>query len=269
VLTALSLYLACGLLAGLLAGLLGVGGGLIVVPGLLMAFTLLGFDASVATHLAIGTSLATIVPTGASSVIAHMRHDAVDWPTVGRMLPGLVLGSVVGGLFADRVDGRWLQFGFGLFALFVVWRLLRGQVVKTVYRRASRSTYLGGGMGIGAVSSLVGIGGGSLSVPWLSGRGLEMARAVATSSALGLPIAFAGAVTYTLSGRGAAGLPAGATGYVYWPAFFAVIVASVSMAPRGAALAHRVSRSRLKRVFAVFLLLVGVKLIVGAIRSVV
>ncbi len=267
-LTALSLYLACGLLAGLLAGLLGVGGGLIVVPGLLMAFTWLGFDASVATHLAIGTSLATIIPTGASSVIAHMRRDAVDWSTVAQMLPGLVLGSVIGGLFADRIEGIWLQFGFGLFALFVAWRLSRTGTATMGYRRASRAAYLGGGMGIGAVSSLVGIGGGSLSVPWLGSRGLAMARAVATSSALGLPIAFAGALTYAVSGLDAEGLPAGATGYVYWPAFFAVIVASVAMAPRGAALAHRVSTSLLKRVFAVFLLLVGVKLIFGAIRSV-
>ncbi len=268
-LTALSVYLACGLLAGLLAGLLGVGGGLIVVPGLLMAFTWLGFDASVATHLAIGTSLATIIPTGASSVIAHMRRGAVDWSTVVHMLPGLVLGSVVGGLFADRIEGVWLQFGLGLFALFVAWRMLGAGTATPGYRRAGRFAYLGGGMGIGVVSSLVGIGGGSLSVPWLSGRGLKMARAVATSSALGLPIAFAGALTYALSGLDAKHLPSGATGYVYWPAFFAVIVASVVMAPRGAALAHRVSTSRLKRVFAVFLMLVGAKLIVGAVNAVV
>ncbi len=258
---ALILYLACGALAGVLAGLLGVGGGLIVVPALLAAFAWHGFASNIATHLAIGTSLATIVPTGLASTRAHWRRGAVDWPTVARMWPGLVLGSMLGGLLASHIGGAWLRAGFGLFTWFVAWGMLRGGKAPDDYRRASRIAHLGAGLGIGGLSALVGIGGGTLSVPWLHRRGLRIARAVATSSALGVPIALTGALTYAWAGRATAGLPSGATGFVYWPAFLAVIVASVACAPLGAALAHRMETRRLRQVFALFLILVGARLL--------
>ncbi len=263
---ALLLYLACGALAGLLAGLLGVGGGLIVVPSLLVAFAWLGFPPDSATHLAIGTSLATIVPTGLASARAHQRRGALDWPTVARMSPGLVVGSVTGGLLARRLDGAWLSAAFGLFTWFVAWRLLRRSLVReSACRRAGGAFPLAVGFGIGALSALVGIGGGTLSVPWLHRRGLRIAHAVATSSALGVPIALAGALTYAWAGMAARGLPPGATGFVYWPAFAGVIAASVACAPFGAWLAHRIDTVRLKQLFALFLLVIGARLLFSSV----
>jgi len=256
-------YLGVGAVAGILAGLLGVGGGLVIVPVLLWLFRAQGIDESVVLHLAIGTSLGTIVATSLSSVRAHHRRGSVRWPLVLRLTPGIVLGAWLGAWVADQISTVWLQ---RLFALFVVTVGIQMLVNPRVSGRTDlpgwRGMGLAGGV-IGTVSALVGIGGGTMTVPFLVWHRVEMVKAVGTSSACGLPIAVAGALGFMLVGWERIGLPPGATGYLYWPALIGVMVASVMTAPAGAWLAHNLPVAVLKRAFAVLLLGVGAKLLLG------
>jgi uncharacterized membrane protein YfcA len=256
-------FLALGAVAGTLAGLLGIGGGILVVPGL--AF-LLG-DGTVPPErlmqFAVGTSLATIVATALSSIRAHHRRGAVDWPVMARLTPGIVAGALLGAAIADLLPTRTLAIVFGVFLLIISVRLfLPGQ--PGAHRRlpdpAGTSAY---GAGIGTLSSLLGIGGGTLSVPLLTWHNMDVRAAVGTASACGLPIAIAGTIGFIVMGLGTSGLPAGATGYVYWPAFLAVVPTSMLFAPLGARLAHTLPRMALRRGFALFVAIVGVRMLVG------
>ncbi len=254
-------YLAVGLLAGVLAGLLGIGGGLVIVPALIWTYRLLGIDEAVVAHLAVGTSLATIVMTALSAIRAHQRRGAVLWGLTRRISPGIVAGSWAGALLAERLSGAWLQRVFAGFVLVIGLRMLVELAPRAQRPLPGPVGLSAAGFGIGAVSALVGIGGGSLTVPFLSRCGLSMRNAVATSSACGLPIALVGAIGYLFVGWGDSRLPAGATGFVYWPAFLGVALASVLSAPFGARLAHDLPVVALRRVFAVLLLAVGLKMI--------
>jgi uncharacterized membrane protein YfcA len=259
----LLLYLGLGALAGLMAGLLGVGGGLLIVPVLLWAFELLGFPYQVLMHLAVGTSLATIVVTSLSSILAHNRRGAVRWELVRQLAPGILLGAWIGALVADWMSGDWLRRVFALFALFVGTRMLLGLRVRVGRDLPGRVGFWGAGGVIGAVSALVGIGGGSLTVPFLHASGVDMRQAVASSSACGLPIALAGATGFVWTGWADPGLPSGSTGYVYWPAFAGIVLTSMLLAPVGARLAHSLPVQALQRVFALLLLGVGLKLLLA------
>lgn len=261
--TDLLAYLVLGGVAGVLAGLLGVGGGLIIVPGLLWVFRANGFDEAVVAHLAVGTSLGTIVPTSLSSIRAHHRRGAVLWPVVARLAAGIVVGAGLGAAIADRLATAWLQRVVGVFALTVAVQMLTGARAEAHRGLPGPAGLAAVGAGIGTLSGLVGIGGGSLTVPFLTWCGVDIRRAVATSAACGLPIAVAGAIGFALVGWREAGLPAGSTGFLYWPALLGVAVASVLTAPLGARLAHTLPVSALKRVFATVLVLVGLKLLAG------
>jgi uncharacterized membrane protein YfcA len=256
-------YLVVGSVAGLLAGLLGVGGGLVIVPALLWVFRGNAFDPAVIVHLAVGTSLATIVATSISSIRAHHKRGAVLWPEVKALAPGIVTGAWLGAVAADAMNTFWLQRVFACFAILV--GLQMGFGFKAAAHRS-----LPGSVGmsiagtvIGAVSAIVGIGGGSLTVPYLNWCSVNMRNAVATSAACGLPIAVAGAIGFIVTGWGEAGLPVATTGYVYWPAFGGVIAASFILAPLGARLAHTLPVAALKKVFAVLLVGVGTKMFIG------
>lgn len=255
------LYSGLGALAGLMAGLLGVGGGLVIVPVLLWAFGLLGFPSHVLMHMAVGTSLATIVVTSISSIGAHHRRRAVRWELVRQLTPGILLGAWAGALVADWMSGQWLRRVFAVFVFFVGTRMLLGFRVRVGSKLPGRAGFWGAGGIIGAVSALVGIGGGSLTVPFLHASGVDMREAVASSSACGLPIALAGALGFVWTGWLEPGLPAGSTGYVYWPAFAGIALTSVLLAPIGARLAHSLPVLALQRVFALLLLGVGSKLL--------
>lgn len=259
----LVLYLGLGSLAGLMAGLLGVGGGLLIVPVLMWAFALLGFASEVLVHLAVGTSLATIVVTSLSSIRAHHRRGAVRWELVRQLSPGILLGSLGGALVADWMSADWLRRVFAVFVLFVGTRMLLGRKVRVGRQLPGQAGMWGAGGVIGAVSALVGIGGGSLTVPFLHASGVDMRQAVASSSACGLPIALAGGLGFVWTGWSEPGLPPGSTGYVYWPAFAGIVLTSILFAPLGAHLAHRLPVRALQRVFAVLLLGVGVKLLLS------
>lgn len=257
------IYLAVGTVAGLLAGLFGVGGGLVIVPALAWVFSAQGVDSTLIMHLALGTSLTTIVFTAVSSVRAHHRRGAVRWPVARQLAPGIVVGTLAGAAIAEALPTQVLRQFFAIFELTVA-ALLWWNHQPSGHRGLPGTVGMGvAGAGIGVVSALVGIGGGTLTVPFLSWCKVHLREAVATSSACGLPIAIAGAVGYLVMGLGNPALPAMATGYIYWPAFAGIALTSVLLAPLGARLAHTLPVNLLRKMFALFLAVIGVRMLLG------
>jgi uncharacterized membrane protein YfcA len=257
----LPVYLLVGAVAGLCAGLFGVGGGLIVVPALVYAFALLELTSTSLMQLAVGTSLAVIIVTSLSSTVAHHRHGAVQWPLVGRIAPFIAAGSLAGAFIASRVPSAHLKLVFA-----VVEVLIALQMYLELKPKPART--LPGPMGLGAVSSgiglvsaVVGIGGGTMTVPYLTWCNVDIHKAVATSAACGVPIALAGSLGFVWLVPHAVELPPHTIGFIYWPALLGIAVASVAAAPLGAKLSHRLSTRHLRRVFSVFLLLVGLSML--------
>ncbi len=259
----LLIYLALGAVAGTLAGLLGVGGGLIIVPVLALVFEARGFAPGLIMHLAVGTSLATIVFTSISSVRAHHRRGAVLWPVFARLTPGIIAGGWLGALLADRLPSDSLRWIFGLFELLVAAQMAWSVRPAPRRRLPGRSGLALAGGAIGGLSALLGIGGGTLTVPFLVWCNVQMRQAVATSAACGLPIALAGAGGFIFAGQAVPDLPGAALGYVYLPALGGIVVASTLSAPFGAAIAHRVKGETLKRAFSVLLALLGLRMLLG------
>ena len=259
--TVFAIYLLLGALAGVLAGLFGVGGGVVIVPVLLIAFASMAIPASVATHLALGTSLATIVITSISSVRAHHQKGAVMWPVVWLLTPGLALGVLGGAQFAARLGGPVLQLAIGIFLLCIGIQMGLGLTPAARSELPGRVLLFIVGGAIGFASALFGIGGGSLTVPFLSYCNVRMQKAVATSAACGVPIALFGAIGNIAGGWHHTDLPAHATGFVYWPAVIGIALASTPAARLGAQLAHRLPAEKLKRLFALFVAAVGSYLI--------
>ncbi len=254
------IFLALGMVAGLSAGLFGVGGGLIIVPTLLWVFKSAGIDSSVVMHLAIGTSLATIIVTSLSSVYAHNKRKAVLWNLVVMLTPGIVLGAWLGAAIADMLSTLWLQRVFAVFVLSVAIHLGLDMDFGRHRDLPGRVGMAVAGSIIGMVSSIVGIGGGSMTVPYLHWNRVDIRNAVATSSACGLPIAIAGTLGFVVAGWGEDALPSGSSGYVYWSAMPWIVVASFIFAPMGARLAHSLPTKILRRLFALLMFVIGVKL---------
>jgi uncharacterized membrane protein YfcA len=256
-------YPLLGVVAGLLAGLLGVGGGIVVVPALLFAFTHAGFAPEVLMHMAVATSLATILLTSSGSIYQHHAAGAVLWRVVVLLSIGLSAGALAGAHLADALKGQVLQWLFGLFSFVIAAQLLFG-----IQPRASRdlprapAMAAAGGI-IGVASAVFGIGGGSLTVPYLVWHNVRMQEAVGTSAACGFPIALAGAAGFVLAGHGHALLPPGSIGYVYLPAVAGIGITSVFTARLGARFAHRLPAATLKKLFALLLVMVGAKLVAG------
>ena len=259
-------FLALGAIAGVLAGLLGVGGGLVLVASLAWMLPGLGIPREAAMHAALASSLACIVLTAAASACAHHRRGSVLWPTVRWMVPGLLVGGWLGSGVAVRIDGdvlRWIVAGYCLLAAaqLVFGRTRSPGADGAVAPPHGVPMTLAGGL-IGAVSAVVGIGGGSMTVPVLVWRGVVPVRAVGTSSACGVAIGLASAIGYALHAPDGA-LPQYAWGYVYVPAAIGVAAASMLAAPYGTRLAHRLDGASLKRVFAGFLVAVALGLALG------
>ncbi|MEZ5541283.1 MAG: sulfite exporter TauE/SafE family protein [Pseudomonadota bacterium] len=257
-------YLLTGAAAGLLAGLLGVGGGLVIVPALAWLLAGHGVADTHLMHLAVGTSLAAIIPTALSSLLAHHRRGSVHWPAVAGLLPGILVGALGGAWLARHASSPVLAVCFGVFEILVALQLFFA--LKPVAHRSlpGRAGLVLAGVLIGTVSALLGIGGGTLTTPFLLWNGIDIRRAVGTSASCGLPIALAGAAGFAWSGRNLMADQAWTTGFIYWPAVFGIVLASVPVAPFGARLAHRLPRARLQRVFALFLLLVGGRMLLSA-----
>ena len=256
-------FLALGAIAGVLAGLLGVGGGLVLVAALAWLLPAQGVvPVDAAMHAALATSLASIVFTAMSSARAHARRGSVLWPTVAWMVPGILIGGWLGSRLAVGLDGRWLRWGVAGYCFIAAAQMLlakprAGGDERCVPRGPVMSA--AGGV-IGVISALVGIGGGSMTVPMLTWRGVVPVCAVGTSSACGIFIGIASALGYGLNAPDGA-LPDHALGYVYLPAAICVAMASILFAPLGTRIAHAISGPMLKRVFALFLLAVGASLL--------
>jgi len=253
------MYLALGAAAGTLSGLFGLGGGVIIVPILIFAFHLQGIDPSVATHLAIGTSLATIIVTSMFSIYTHHHNKAVNWSLVKGIIPGIVVGAIAGGLFALSLDGQFLQSLFGGFLIAVALQMLFYKP-EPGPRRSLGVVGMGiAGTGIGGASAIFGIGGGSLTTPLLTFYGVPILQAVGTAAACGLPIAVFSTLVYGSSVNPDLQLPEGALGYIFLPAWLGIVIAGAPFARLGALLAHRLNAQLLKRSFGVFALLIGLR----------
>jgi uncharacterized membrane protein YfcA len=256
-------YLLTGATAGLMAGLLGIGGGLIIVPALALFFASQGFAGDTLMHFAVGTSLATIIPNSISSLLAHHRRNSVDWQAVRGLVPGIIVGALAGAWLALQVSSPGLATLFGSFEILVAVHFLIGKQAGA-HRVLPGVAGLGvAGAVIGGVSAMLGIGGGTLSVSFLLWNRVDIRTAVGTAATCGLPIAIAGAVGFAISGWNIADQAGLNTGFIYWPAVFLIALTSVPMAPLGARLAHFLPHKILQRVFALFLALVGLKMILG------
>lgn len=255
----LIIYLLIGAIAGFAAGLFGVGGGLIIVPILYIVFTQMHYDPLIIMHMALGTSLATIIVTSISSVSAHHKKGAVLWQVFRNLAPGLALGAFLGAGVADYLSGQGLQLLIGCFAIWVAFKMFRGAgvAVDPQRRMPSAPMQLAAGGGIGIASAIFGIGGGSLTVPYLNRHGVVMQKAVATSAACGLPIAVAGALGFMWFGKQADVAVPNTIGYVHIYAFIGISVMSFITAKLGAKVAHMLSPAMLKKCFACLLTAVG------------
>ena len=259
----LGAYLAIGAIVGFFAGLLGIGGGTIIVSSLALMFAAQGFAPEYVMHFAIGTSLAAIIAGAFASFRTHDRHGAVDWPTVKAMIPGLLAGVLGGALFARHADTAFLKYFFLAFMALIIAQLvfnLRPKAARELPGRAGLSAMA---VVIGICSSLFGGGAAAVGVPFLTWCNMSMHRAIGTVAALGFPVAIAGAIGYAVAGMNVPDLPAWSAGFVYLPAFLGISVTSVLVAPWGARLAHRLKGPTLRRIFAVFLVLVGIKVAVS------
>jgi uncharacterized membrane protein YfcA len=255
-----ALYPLMGLVAGFFAGLLGIGGGLILVSLMVFAFNAQGFPADRVMHLALGTSLATIVFTSIKSVLAHHRHGAVRWDIVRHSAAGLVLGTLAGSAIADALQSRALAVVFTAFVVYSAVNMML-DIRPRPDRRLPGPTGLQIGAGlVGLASALVGAGGGFISIPLMSFCNVPMRQCVATSAALGLPIAVSGTLGFLIGGWGKDHLPSLSLGYVYLPALVGIVAGTFITVPVGARLAHSIPVPRLKKVFAVILSIMAVKM---------
>ncbi len=263
--TSLLLYCALGAVAGLLAGLLGIGGGAVVVPMLVFSFQWLNISPDVAMHMAVGTSLGSIMFTAISSAMAHHRHGGVDWHVFRCIAVGILIGTYSGSFIAARIPGRYLQMFFVVFLYYVATNMLLNKKPSASRTLPGLAGMTGAGMVIGAVSSLVGIGGGTLSVPFLVWHNVDMRRAVGTSAAIGFPIAFAGCLGFITNGWNTPGLPEYALGFVYLPALAGIVAVSMLTAPIGAGIAHKLPIPKLKKFFACFLYVIATKMLLDVL----
>lgn len=257
-------YLGIGGVAGFAAGLLGIGGGMLLVPLLAMAFTAQGFPPEHLLHLALGTAIATIVFTSLSSVRAHHQYGAVDWAAAKAIAPGLVAGAFFAALIAGLIPTRPLAVMFTALLFYAATQTFFDLRPKKTRPLPGIAGLFAAGTFIGAVSSLLSAGGAFLSVPFLAWCGVPLRRAVGTAAAIGFPIALAGSAGYVIQGlRVHGGLPRASLGYVYLPALALIVATSMLAAPLGARLAHRLPVKRLRVAFALFLYGIAVQMLRG------
>lgn len=259
------LYLAAGVVAGFLAGLLGVGGGLVVVPVLSFIFAAQHFPDAYIQHLALGTSLASILFTSVSSLRAHHAHGAVKWEVVRGIAPGILVGALLGSMLAAQLSSHFLKAFFVAFIYYVATQMLLDIKPKPARQLPGRAGMFGVGGIIGGISSLVGIGGGTVSVPFMTWCNVKLHQAIGTSAAIGFPVAAAGTAGFIANGLAVRELPAYSLGFVYLPALLGLVFASVVTAPLGARLAHRLPVAALKKIFALFLYALGTRMLVSLI----
>jgi uncharacterized membrane protein YfcA len=252
------MLMLCGSISGFLAGLLGIGGGMILVPFMILVFNHLGFSQEVIVHMAIATGMCTILFTTSSAIWAHHKHGSIDWKLVAALSPGMIFGGLIGGseLF-EALKTSWLSLFFAVFIVYTSIQMLLNKKPK-----AGRD--LPGALGLfsfggfaGALASLVGAGGAFITVPFMLWCNVKPHTAMATSSGLGLPVAAAATLGYMYGSWGNPNLPSGSMGFVYLPAVACIVVVSIFTAPFGAKLARKLDVAQLKRVFGIMLLLLA------------
>ncbi len=256
--------LATGVVAGILAGLLGVGGGIVIVPVLYHLFTLLGIDESVRMHVAVGTSLATIIPTSIMSARAHRRRGSLDRALLGKLIPSVVAGVLVGTLLSGYFSGRVLTGIFAGVAFLVALNMAfkrDGFALGDGLPGTVGTSFMG--VSIGGISTLMGIGGGTLSVPLLNAFRTPMHTAVGTGAALGMIISIPGALGFLLSGLDVPLRPPATVGYVNLLGMALIVPATMVTTSWGAALAHAIDARRLRQVFAAFLAFTSLRMFYG------
>jgi uncharacterized membrane protein YfcA len=255
-------YLALGAFVGFFSGLLGIGGGSATVPVLAFVFAAKGFPQSHVVHLALGTGITSILFTSAASVRSHHLRNAVNWRVLRMMTAGIVVGTFTGALLAGTLDVRLLSIAFTVLIFYFATQMLITHAPKATGRLPSAPAMSAFGAGIGFISSLSATGGASIVVPFLVKRNIPIHEAIGTAAAIGWPIAAAGAAGYILGGLHTPGMPQYSLGYVYLPALAGVVVASVLMAPVGAAIAHRTPGRTLRKVFAIVLFALATTMLV-------
>ena len=254
--------MATGMVSGVAAGLLGIGGGAVIVPALSTSMLIMGFDSDVVQHVAVGTSLAIIIPTGFVSARSHFKRGSLDVAVLKLWAPFIVVGTFVGGLMAGLFSGDVLRIVFAVMAFVIAANIVFGfQTRLMAHLKDSKATHRIAALIVGYISSLMGVGGGSLTVPTLVAFGQTMHKAVGTSAAIGVAIALSGTLGFLISGWGVSGLPPFSLGYINVVALVLVGALAALFAPLGAALAHKMSPTRLKYVFATFLVAVGLNML--------
>lgn len=253
--------LALGAFTGFFAGLFGIGGGGIMVPVLTFLFMQQQFPSEHILHMALATSMAAIIPTAIASLRAHHQHQAVLWPVVIKIAPGILLGTFAGTFLASYLSAKPLAIFFSCFMAFVALQMVINRKPKPSRQLPGAIGMSATGSGIGAISALVAIGGGTLTVPFLVWCNVSLPVAIGTSAAVGLPIAASGAIGYITNGWDELNLPAHTLGYVYWPAVIAMACMSFFTAPLGAKLAHRLPITLLKKLFALLLIALSLQML--------
>ena len=254
-------YLLMGLFVGFFAGLLGIGGGLILVTLMVYLFTVQGFPADRLLHLALGTSISSIVFTSISSLRAHHEHGAVRWDILRTAVPGLVVGTLLGTVVADQLQSKYLAIFFVIFVYCSAVQMFADVKPKPTRQLPGKAGVSVVAVIVGIVSSLVGVGGGVMTIPLMSLCNVPMRQAIGTSAALGLPIAVAGTVGFIVTGLGKDHLPALSLGYVYLPALIGIVIGTFVTVPWGAKMAHSMPVTTLKKIFAVILFILATRML--------
>ncbi len=255
------LCLLFGGFAGILAGMFGIGGGMVLVPFFVWLFNRQGVAAELNMIMAVATSLATIIVTAAAAIAAHHRRGAVLWDIVAYLAPTVFAGAVLGSLIAEYLPAVMLKTIFACFLIYAALQMAFHFQPGTRDLQRNPLLLRTAGMAIGMISAILGIGGGTLTVPFLTRCRFPIRNAVAIASTCGLPIAIAGTLGYILLGWNKTGLPVGSAGFVYLPAFFGIVITSSLLAPVGAMLAQSLPTLALKRYFSVLLLVAAIKLL--------
>lgn len=256
-----------GIISGILAGLLGVGGGMFLVPILTFMLINQGVPAEHVVHASLATAMAVIMFTSLSSMRAHHKAGGVLWPIVRALTPGILIGGLLGTKLVSHLPTRELALLFGGFVIFSAYQMFADKKPKPNRALPKTPGLIGVGTVIGCVSSLVGAGGGFISVPFMVWCNISMRNAVSTSAALGFPIAVFACLGYIINGQHVDGMPVGSWGYVYWPAVLCIAATSVLTAPLGAKLTHRLPVKQIKRAFALLLTTIAMSMIYKAVTG--
>ena len=255
------IFSGLGVIAGLLAGMFGIGGGLIIVPDLIGTFINLGFDESIIVHLSIGTAISCIIFTGLASANAHRKKKSIDFNHLKPVASGIILGALAGALFAVQIEGIFLKITIAIFVLLVGIQILFDIKIYSKRITPNKPKSVFAGSVIGFLSSMLGIGGGTFSVPYFRASGLKLTTSIGTSAACGIPIAVFGTLGYIIAGIKITELPNLSLGYVYLPALLGVSITSVFAAKYGADLAHYFSQTILKRLMAMWFFIISIYMI--------